>query len=105
MSSKTIKSYAFYPQAQKDLENIWRYTAETWSVEQAKNYTLELKSVLEFISHNPHIARERVEFSPPVRIYVHQSHLIIYKVTEDIIDIIRILGGAQDWERILQSVD
>lgn len=43
------------------------------------------------------MARERSAFSPPLRIHPFQSHLVIYRLEDDGIAIIRVLGGHQDW--------
>jgi toxin ParE1/3/4 len=53
----------------------------------------------------PTLARERSEFTPPVRIHVHESHLIVYTVTDYHITILRLLGGRQDWISVLKAAD
>lgn len=53
----------------------------------------------------PESARERTEFDPPVRILPSASHLIVYRIATDHIAILRVLGGRQDWQTILASVD
>ena len=51
------------------------------------------------------MARERPEFSPPVRIHVCREHLIVYRVEDERILIIRILGGMSDWQAVLRRLD
>jgi toxin ParE1/3/4 len=105
MSSADPARARLSPKAFEDLEDIWRYTAETWSIDQADAYVDELSHVFEVIAAMPAMARERYEFDPPVRIHTHQSHLIIYTVSDDHIKILRLLGGKQDWRAILRAVD
>jgi toxin ParE1/3/4 len=93
------------PQAVADIEDIWRYTTSTWNLEQADTYVDEITHTLNVISQTPFIARERREFSPPVRIHPHKQHLIIYTIAHDHIAIIRILGTRQDWMSILRLIE
>ena len=43
--------------ALNDLENIWHYTAENWSKEQANKYYREIFEVIEAICNNPDIGQ------------------------------------------------
>lgn len=97
--------YRLAPQAVADLDDIWRFSAERWSIGQADRYIDDLVRIFEMISAMPTLARERAEFKPPVRIHVHESHLIIYMIAEDRVTILRLLGGQQDWISILNAAD
>lgn len=105
MSFDDARPYRLAPRALEDLEEIWRYTAETWSVAQADRYTDDLARVFETISALPSLARERPEFNPPVRIHTHERHLVIYALSDDQLVIVRLLGGRQDWLSILKAAD
>lgn len=105
MSFDETRSYRLAPRALDDLEEIWRYTAETWSVTLADRYADDLTRVFETIAALPTLARERTEFEPPVHIHVHESHLIVYVLTDDNVVILRLLGGRQDWISILKAAD
>ncbi len=104
MLSNRVTHYRLSPKALADLDDIWRYTAETWSVDQADQYIDDLVSTFETIVSMPTLARERAEFTPPVRIHVHQQQLIVYATNDDHIVILRLLGGHQDWQSILKTL-
>jgi toxin ParE1/3/4 len=104
LSDKTI-SYQLTIQAVTDLEEIWRYSAEKWSIEQADTYTDDLTDTFDLLASMPTLGRERTEFSPPVRIHAHGHHLIVYTLKNNAVIIIRILGGKQDWQAILERID
>ena len=91
------KGYTLRPAAQSDLEAIWDYTAETWSASQAETYTRKLFSAFDRLAANPDLARDRTEYTPPVRIYRAEQHVIIYHVVGDHIEIIRVRHGREDW--------
>ncbi|MDF1670608.1 MAG: type II toxin-antitoxin system RelE/ParE family toxin [Roseovarius sp.] len=93
------------PQAQTDLEDIWLYSAQTWSPDQADTYLDGLGESMNALCAMPTMAREYPEFSPTVRIHPNGSHLIIYRIDADTLDVIRILGARQNWKAILDRID
>jgi toxin ParE1/3/4 len=97
--------YKLTRQAIADLDDIWRYSAETWSVAQADRYTDDLTHTFDMLASIPNLGRERTEFTPPVRIHAHGEHLIIYTFANETVNIIRILGGRQSWQGILERID
>jgi toxin ParE1/3/4 len=105
MSSSDSRHYRLTPQALADLDDIWRFSAETWSIEQADQHVDDLVRVFEMIADMPTLAVERSEFQPPVRIHVHESQLIVYTIADEYVAIVRLLGGRQDWVSILKAAD
>ena len=105
MTRDRLTKYQLTPAAQGDLEEIWLYTAHTWSPQQAERYTDALEETFKRLLAMPEMARERLEFTPPVRIHPSGEHLVIYRIETDHLEILRILGGRQDWLAILQAVD
>jgi toxin ParE1/3/4 len=93
------------PRAIADLEDIWTYTARNWSLDQADRYVEAIERAFDAISAMPEIARERIEFSPPVRIHPSGQHLMIYRIETGHVAVIRILGGRRDWVSILRTID
>lgn len=53
----------------------------------------------------PEMTRERDEFDPPGRIHPSAEYLIIYRMEEDYLAILRVLGAGQDWKMILRAAD
>lgn len=100
-----LTGYRLSPAARLDLEAIWLYGAQTWSMDQADRYSQTLEETFERLLANPKIARERRDFDPPVRIHPTGSHLIIYRIEEDHLAILRVLGGQQNWAAILHDLD
>lgn len=105
MTSSELADHRFTPHAEADLEDIWRYTAQTWSPDQADTYIDSLIQTIETLVAMPTIARERAEFDPPVRIHPAAEHLIIYRIEEPFLVVIRILGGRQNWRAMLEVID
>lgn len=93
----------FLPKAIDDLADVWRYTVDRWSVEQAVRYLDGLDTAINRLADAPLICREREELEPPVRILHHASHLIVYFTTEDGIVVIRVLHENMDVEQHLDN--
>lgn len=93
--------YKLLPKALGDLEGLWLYSVDKWGIEQTEQYLSELEQAFIFLSENPKICPERQELTPPVRIFHQGRHLIVYRIKEDHISIIRILHDSMDIERHL----
>jgi len=93
--------YLLLPKAREDIEDAWRYTADTWSEQQADLYVDGLVRAFELIANLPEIGREHTEFEPAVRIHVHAGHLIVYRSDDNCLWVLRVLGGRRDWRAIL----
>ncbi len=98
-----MTAYKLQPEAEKDLEDIWHYTAKKWGVEQAMQYVDALDEAFQFLADNPLAARERFEFSPAVRIHPFKKHLIIYIGNENAVTIIRLLHAQMDIDEHLNQ--
>jgi len=105
MALDDLSHYRLTPAAQKDLEGIWLYSAQTWSAEQANRYADILEEAFGRLLAMPEIARERAEFDPPVRILPSARHLIVYRIENDHLVVLRVLGGKQDWQTVLGVID
>ena len=91
-----MKKVSLRALAEQDLTNIWLYSFQTWGEAQADLYFDQLCNAIELLQSTLLMGRERPEFSPPVRIHHHASHLIIYVIDEGNIDVIRVLHESMD---------
>ncbi|WP_424492535.1 type II toxin-antitoxin system RelE/ParE family toxin [Salinimicrobium sp. GXAS 041] len=84
--------YLISRQAIKDLEKIWHYTVQKWSIEQAdRYYNLIIEEIL-FVADNFMIGKSIDHIRKGYRVTKVKTHLIFYRKSEDgIIQIIRIL--------------
>lgn len=83
--------------AEDDIDTLYRQGADRFGVRQADKYVDALRSALRTVAANPRMVRLRHDFSPPVRIYRFQSHMVFYREEGAGILILRILHGRQDW--------
>jgi len=92
------------PLAEKDLDNIWDYIEESSSSQvQAANFLRQLFLKLETLAQNPYIGRTRDELLPGLRSFPFKNYLIFYFPLKKGIDVVRVLDGRRDIERIFQE--
>lgn len=84
--------------AADDLDVIYELGSDRFGDRQANRFFAELKDTLELIGESPRLCYERKEYDPPVRIQVHENHLIIYIIREESVVILRIVHGDCDWQ-------
>lgn len=97
------KAWGLRPAAEADLTAIWRHSAVTWGPQQADSYVDALFATFDLLADFPQMARVRSEFAPPVRIHPSGTHLVIYQITDQGIDIIRLLHAHQNLFAYLQE--
>jgi toxin ParE1/3/4 len=90
--------YKISLEAEKDLEKIWLYTFETWSLEQADHYFSLIMNEIEYLTLNP---KSGLNFNKIRTGYFQtqvKSHLIFYKINLKTkqLEIIRILHQGMD---------
>ena len=95
--------YVISEEALKDIDNIWLYTAENWSLEQADRYFNLILDEIEYISENFEAGRDIGLIRKGYRYSKVKSHLIFYKKSKSgKIEIIRVLHEKMDIENRLK---
>ena len=75
--------YALSKRAEMDLANIWRYTLETWSREQANKYLQGLLNACSEIAISPNfLGRQDDHVRSGYRKYPYGKHVIFYQVQD-----------------------
>jgi toxin ParE1/3/4 len=89
--------------ALEDLDEIWEYTAEHLSKQQANKYYKAIFEVINEICNNSEKGKPIDEIKKGHRRVNVKSHMIIYKVKSEIIFIDRILHQHMDLEEHLNE--
>jgi toxin ParE1/3/4 len=80
-----------------DLNDIWDYTFEQWSENQADKYYGAIKFACKEIGENPYLGREYAGIKRNLLGLKYGKHIIFYHViSEDEIEVIRILHERMD---------
>lgn len=87
----------------KDLEEIWVYTYNNWTLEQADRYYEAIINEINFISNHHKIGKSVDYIKKDYRVAEVKSHLIFYKINKQkILIVIRILHKNMDIENRLK---
>lgn len=95
--------YVISKKAIVDLDEIWHYTVEKWSVEQANRYYDLIFDEIGYICMKPHSGKLIETTRKGYRSSKVKSHLIFYKIANDVVEIIRILHQRMDIESLLSE--
>jgi toxin ParE1/3/4 len=88
--------YVLTKKAVSDLEEIWRYTANAWSVAQADRYYSLIIDEIEYICKNIDSGKSMEHVRKGYRASKVKSHLIFYRVNTGTVEVIRILHERMD---------
>ncbi|MGZ8408155.1 MAG: type II toxin-antitoxin system RelE/ParE family toxin [Caulobacteraceae bacterium] len=96
-------SYRTTLRADADIIDIAAQSAARYGVKHSHNYVEGLAATFALLAENPRIARERLEFHPPVRMHPYRAHMIVYSESRggEGILIVRVLHAREDWQRHL----
>jgi len=97
-----MASYHLSNLADEDLGNIATYSIQRFGINQARLYRDGLFKTFEMISDFPLIGTDQSQIKINVRRQVYESHAIYYRVDDNGIFILRILGPGEDPIRHLQ---
>ena len=89
------------PKAKSDLGGIWDYTHKEWGVEQAEKYVRELWTEMQKLTGDHSTSTDISDVRGGYRKRKSGSHVIFFKLTDDGIDVIRILHQRMDFDRHL----
>jgi len=85
--------------ANEDIEKIWLYTYENWSLEQADRYYNLILDEIEFIAENFESGKSVDYIKKGYRATLVKSHIVFYKKSRrNIVEIIRVLHQKMDIE-------
>ncbi|MFP5439602.1 MAG: type II toxin-antitoxin system RelE/ParE family toxin [Bacteroidia bacterium] len=94
--------YILNEEAIADINDIWFYTAQTWSVEQADRYYNLILDEIEYIADNFESSYDFGRLRKGYRYSKVKSHLIFYrKSDENEIEVVRILHKSMDIDKRL----
>ena len=92
-------NYEISEKANEDIDNIWLYTFENWSKEQADRYYNLILDEIEYIAENFESGKSMEHLRKGYRATKVKSHIIFYKKSnKNIVEIIRVLHQRMDIE-------
>ena len=84
------------PKAQSDLTNIHRYSCETWGTNLADKYLDTINDTMWHLTSHPYLGQLRLELAPKTRSFAIRNHIVFYRESAHLIQILRVLHDSQD---------
>ena len=89
--------YKLTPAAKTDLKAIWRYSIDSWGLDQAIKYRDQVKQAINTLAQSPEYTRARDDVRPGYRAYKVGKHLIFFRQANGWVEIVRILHEQADF--------
>ncbi len=86
----------FQEEALSDLDKIWLYSFETWSLEQADRYYQFIIKEIDFACRQPTSGKSLNELKEGYYSTKVKSHFIFYKFSTTELEVVRILHESMD---------
>lgn len=93
---------SFTPEASADLRLIALYIAD-YNPVRALSFVDEIEDRCRRIGQLPHAGPPRSQWGDGVRIAVHGNYLIVYRVRDVAVQILRVVHGARDLDVLFES--
>lgn len=99
-------NYKISQEAGRDIEKIWLYTFENWSLEQADRYFGLIMREIEYLAKHPESGRDFSKFRKGYYCSRVKSHLIFYKINtkKSELEVIRVLHKMMDLASRLEDL-
>jgi len=91
--------------ALEDLRSVRDYTLETWGSAQEQAYLERIWKRFGEIMADPRLFRFRSDLFKHCQLAAEGKHVILFRVDEDALQIVRVLHSAMDFRRHLPSSD
>ena len=97
-----MAKFHFTNLALEDLINIWDYTVDEWSENQAEKYYNLIIASCRDLANNPQLGKSYEIATSNVLGYKCGQHIIFYReISEDEIEVARVLHGMMDLKSII----
>lgn len=91
-------------QAEGDLDELWAYIAEN-NPDAADRMVDAVLEGSRMHVRFPNMGQSRDDLRPGLRCFVVSPYVVFYRPVEDTIEVLRILHGARDTDRLLEPGD
>lgn len=92
-------TYRLTPRAEADLAALGDYIAAD-NPPAATRFLAKIEAQCRRLGENPQLGPARPEIAPDLRLWVVDKYLILYRVVTDGVEVVRVVHGARDRERL-----
>ena len=94
-----MTNYRLSRAAQEDLWQIKQYSLTAWGKLQTQKYLDDIEAILETLTISPEMGKKRDDLIIGLRSFTIQQHVIFYRLSQEELEVVRILHGRMDIPR------
>ena len=95
------RRFRIRPRADKDLEDIYKYSYQEFGEARADQYILDLDAAFHKLAAEPGVGRDYSHVRPGLMAYRVASHVVFFQRSVNGITILRVLHKSMDYGRHL----
>ena len=99
------RRYVITTPANIDLEDILRRVADLSGFDKSDRFLTRFSDKLKNIVSFPNLGKPRPEWGNNYRSIILDDYLIIYRVTEELVEILRIVSGYRDLDELFKNIE
>ena len=99
------RRYVITTPANIDLEDILRRVADLSGFDKSDRFLTRFSEKLKNIVSFPNLGKPRPEWGNNYRSIILDDYLIIYRVTEELVEILRIVSGYRDLDELFKNIE
>ena len=99
------RRYVITTPANIDLEDILRRVADLSGFDESDRFLTRFSDKLKNIVSFPNLGKPRPEWGNNYRSIILDDYLIIYRVTEELVEILRIVSGYRDLDELFKNIE
>jgi toxin ParE1/3/4 len=97
------RRYVITTPANQDLEEILREIADRVGFDNADRFLRQFNDKLKKIVAFPNLGKPRREWGENYRSLILTNYLIIYRVTDELVEVLRIVSGYRDLDTLFEE--
>lgn len=86
----------FSEAAAKDIESIFKTSLSKFGLDQTERYFSKLKNCFALLDSNPYIGSDAADIKSGYYRFIHQRHVIFYRISTEGILVVRVLHKRMD---------
>jgi toxin ParE1/3/4 len=95
-----MRSFQITPEASRDLERIADDLANFSGLPSSDRFLSGITKAIGRLTRFPNLGHQRNDLSPGIRNLIYQKYLILYRVDDQSLEILRIVQGSQNLENL-----
>jgi toxin ParE1/3/4 len=95
-----MRSFQLTPEASRDMERIADDLANFSGLPSSDRFLSGLTKALARLTRFPNLGHQRNDLSPGIRNLIYEKYLILYRIDDESLEILRVVRGNQNLENL-----